>query len=125
MLSNPLLHCLHQMGNKENEIKFHYSQNYTCLAMIVNDDGSTSYMYNSRIVLCNGDMIHVSVATVYSSASKHLHNDLAKKKLGKAHVVPVTVHTGCYPLAFNTFVVWRSFQLSSWFRSLVPPQQPI
>ena len=62
---------------------------------------------------------------LYSSASKRLHNDLAKKKHGKAHVVPVTFYTGCYPLAFNTFVVWRFSQLSSWFHSLVPPQQPI
>lgn len=50
-LTGPLLHCLHHVCEKDNEIKFHYAQNPGFLAMIIYNDRP---MCNSRTVLCDG-----------------------------------------------------------------------
>ena len=79
-LTDPLLHYLNRICEKENVIKFCYVLNYRCLAMIIYDDRT---IYKSRIV-----WRYDTSTGRYSSAGKHLQNDLAKKS-GKAHVMPV------------------------------------
>ena len=66
------------MCENENETKFHYVQNSGCLAAIVYDNRPINYMYNSKTVLCNGDTIHVRIATALLVNLKFMHNDLAK-----------------------------------------------
>ena len=81
-LTDPLLHYLHHVHEKEDEINLGYMQNSGCLALIVYND-KLIYVAKSKTVLCNGDAIQVTVAT-----GKHLQNDLAKKS-GKTHVMLV------------------------------------
>ena len=54
-LTDPLLHCLHHMHEKENETKFYYTQNSSYMATIVYDTYDWP-ICNSRTVLCNGDI---------------------------------------------------------------------